>query len=336
MQDAAQPSAIPEARQTTAAAATPAAPVTPLTEPSVVALLARSPMLSRALEDLRHDGVRVEWGTRGGGTFYDPAQSRTVIDAAASGDGTRIVRSLSHEIGHVQFHEPPQFGSRQAYVHHQLRNEATATLHNALVRNEIVAQGGPDIGISGANVTAYGRIASDATSGTISRDQALDRIANVFGQEHPSVAPNGAYVDYYGGYDVSSIVPWLRSTGQRPEPAQSPDARLRPDHPAAPLFDTLRARFPASVSDAHALDATLKAHAEGITARDAKGVVHEDRAWVMSTQLTGPRASSDLTTPPIALEESIQRSARSDATAAKQVEPTDAQIAPVAVQRHGP
>lgn len=127
-----------------------------------------------------------------------------------------------------------------------------------------------------------------------------------------------------------------RGGGTFYDPAQSPDARLRPDHPAAPLFDTLRAQFPASVSDAHALDATLKAHAEGITARDAKGVVHEDRAWVMSPQLTGPRASSDLTTPPIALEESIQRSARSDATAAKQVEPTDAQIAPVAVQRHGP
>ncbi len=317
-----------------ASGATPAAtvPSTPLSDPAVVALAARSPTLTRDLAALRHEGIRVEWGASGGGTFYDESQSRIVIDVAAAGNASSVVRSLSHEIGHVQFKEPAKFETREAYVHHNLRNEGAATLHNATVRNEIIAQGGADIGISGANVTTYGRIASQAAAGTITRDQALDQIAAVFGQEHPSVAPNGTYIDYYGGHYDTAIVPWLRGTGQRPEPTTAA-IELQSGHPAAPLFSALRSQFPTTVSDTHTLDATLKAHAEGITHRDAKGVVHEDRAWVMSTQTPGLRAYADLTVSPQMLGEAIQRDGRIEATQLAQPQLSDIRSAEQAPHR---
>jgi hypothetical protein len=288
---------------------TPPPPVTPLQDPAFQAVLAQSPTLRQDLQQLRHDGYTVEWGTAGAGTFYDKAHTRIVIDRNEIGQGSAIAQSLSHEIGHHTFHEPVDYSSRAAYVTHQLRNEGAATLHNAEVRDEIRAAGGPDIGIAGANAATYARIAGEHHAGRIDRNTALGQIANAFGTEHPSVAAGGDYNAYYGNFYDTNLVPWLRSTGQLPQPAQGGPA-LDQGHPAAPMFTTLRGQFPPGVSDAHVLDAAVKAQAEGIRPDQAKAVTHDNTAWVASTQTPGIRVQTDLAAPPPPVGESLERSQR--------------------------
>lgn len=112
------------------------------------------------------------------------------------GDGKRIVCSLSHELGHHKFKEPQDYSSRSACIHRQLRNEGAATLENSLVRAEILAAGGPDIGVSGRNAAAYDRITGEYLAGRIDRDSALNRIVGVFGAEVPSTDSAKNYLDY--------------------------------------------------------------------------------------------------------------------------------------------
>ncbi|WDS35281.1 hypothetical protein [Pseudoxanthomonas sp.] len=272
-------------------------PATPLQDPTVTVLLQQSATLRQDLQQLRHDGFTVEWGDAGKGTYYDAPHSRIVVDRNQMGHGAAIVQSLSHEYGHHSFKEPEDYSSRDAYVNRSLRNEATATLSNAVVRDEIRAAGGPDIGIAGSNHVAYEKIAGDLSAGRINREAALSGIATAFGNEHPSVAPQGDYRDYYGGHYDTAVVPWLRSTGRLPAP-QDQQPALDNDHPAAPMFKALRGQLPASVADAHVLDAAVKAQAS----------VHQDTAWVFSSQTPGLRVQTDLSQPALALEDALARS----------------------------
>lgn len=307
----------------------PTAPATPLQDPSLVPLVQQSATLQQELQQLRHDGFTVEWGTAGGGTYYDAPNTRIVIDRGQMGHGDSIAQSLSHECGHHRFNEPEDYSSRDAYITRSLRDEATATLSNAVVRDEIRAAGGPDIGIAGANAATYATIAGEHAAGTIDRETALSRIATAFGNEHPSVAPAGDYRDYYGSHYDTAVVPWLRSTGQIPAPV-APVQPLDRDHPAAPMFKTLREQLPDSVSDAHVLDSAVKAQREGLRPEHAQAAVHQDIAWVYSAQDPGLRIRADLTQPPPTLPESL---ARSQALATEAQAPTQALQTPSALAR---
>lgn len=254
----------------------------------------------------------MEWGAAGDGTYYDARNTRIVIDSNAMGDGERIVRSLSHELGHHKFKEPQDYSSRSAYVHRQLRNEGAATLENSLVRAEILGGGGPDIGVSGRNAAAYERIAGEYSAGRIDRDSALNRIAGFFGTEVPSTAPTKNYQDYYGDHYDEKIVPWLKSIGRTPEPVSDVRSDLTRGHPAAGMYASLREKFSAEVSDAQVLNVAVKAQESGIKAEDAQLRMHGDRAWVFSSQTPGFRLQADLTVQPPSVQDSLERSAQLD------------------------
>lgn len=134
------------------------------------------------------------------------------------GQGARIARSLSHELGHHQFTERPDPTSKEAYVGTLLRGEAAATLSNVQVQREIVAAGGPDIGVSGtgSRPQQYGAIAVELQAGRINRNEALDQIAEVFKTETPSVGPHETYELYYGAHYDQHVAPLQRR--RRPEP----------------------------------------------------------------------------------------------------------------------
>ncbi len=117
-------------------------PASPLDDPSLAPLLAKSPTLQAGLAQARREGIVVQWGTAGEGTYLVPGV-KIVIDENAIGQGTRLARSLSHEVGHHLFTEPSNRASKQAYVDSELRGEAAATLSNVQVQREIVAGGGP-------------------------------------------------------------------------------------------------------------------------------------------------------------------------------------------------
>lgn len=192
-------------------------PASPLVDSSLAPLLAKSPTLQAGLSQARRDGIVIEWGPAGEGTYLVPGV-KIVIDENAIGQGPRIARSLSHEVGHHQFTEGPDRTSKQFYVNNMLRGEAAATLSNVQVQREIVAAGGPDIGVSGtgSRPQQYGAIAVELQAGRINRSQALEQIAEVFKTEAPSVGPHATYELYYGAYYDQHIAPSQRQ--RRPEP----------------------------------------------------------------------------------------------------------------------
>ena len=282
----------------------PAVP-SPLHDPAFTALLPHSASLRADLAQIQADGLAVEWGRAGGGTFYDRANARIVLDERSQGDGAAIARSVSHEMGHHRFTEAPDYSSRQAYVEHQLRNEGAATLANATVRHEIVQSGGPDISVSGAGKADYMRIAGEHLDGNLSRDQAIGQIAAVFGSERPSVS-TGNYVDYYGGFYDTSLVPWLRSTGQLPAPADT--AMPLPGAPAdRAMVEHLRGQLPAATSNEHLLDLSVRARELGMHPGNSQVLQQGEQVWVASTQTPGMRVMADLQAAAPALEQSLQR-----------------------------
>lgn len=192
-------------------------PASPLVDSSLAPLLAKSPTLQAGLSQARRDGIVIEWGPAGEGTYLVPGV-KIIIDENAIGQGPRIARSLSHEVGHHQFAEGPDRTSKQSYVTNMLRGEAAATLSNVQVQREIVAAGGPDIGVSGtgSRPQQYGAIAVELQAGRINRSQALEQIAEVFKTEAPSVGPHATYELYYGAYYDQHIAPSQRR--RRPEP----------------------------------------------------------------------------------------------------------------------
>lgn len=201
----------------------PARPASPLADPALAPFLRQSPTLQAGLSQLRRDGLDVVWGAAGGGTYLVPGK-QIVIDENAVGQGGRIARSLSHEIGHHRFTERPDPSSRQAYVTSMLRGEAAATLSNAQVRREIIDHQGPDIGISGTGTRPqqYGAIADQHLAGRITRDAALNQIGQVFKTEQPSAGPAVTYEQYYGDYYDTHVAPRQRRQ-DAPEPGTSTD-----------------------------------------------------------------------------------------------------------------
>jgi len=192
-------------------------PASPLADPSFTPILAKSTTLQAGLAQADRDGLDVVWGQAGGGTYLVPGV-KIVVDENAIGQGPRIARSLSHEVGHHLFTEGPDRTSKQAYVNSMLRGEAAATLSNVQVQREILAAGGPDIGVSGTGnrPQQYVAIAVELQAGRINRSQALGQIAEVFKTEAPSVGPHANYELYYGAFYDQHIAPSQRR--RRPEP----------------------------------------------------------------------------------------------------------------------
>ena len=291
--------------------ASPPRPATPLQDPSLQPFLEQSGTLRGGLAQLRHDRIDVVWGRAGGGTYLDPGRA-IVIDENAMGQGGRIARSLSHEMGHHRFTERPNMSSREAYVSSMLRGEAAATLSNAQIRQEILAGGGTDIGISGSGdrPRQYAAIADQYLAGRLGRDAALNQIGQVFKTEQPSVSTHSTYEQYYGEYYDRAIAPRMRRH-DTPEPSEMAGAPSK-EHAAYPMYSALREQFPDSVSDAHVLHASVLARAEGIRERDAQVFVKDDQAWVAASFPPGTRIQIDLSATPPSMSDSLQKSAQQE------------------------
>jgi hypothetical protein len=117
-----------------------------------------------------------------------------------------VVQQLSHEIGHALHPNQWDTSSRAAYIDSALRGEGWATLNNISVQHEILAAGGPDIGVASASpyvlVPQYQAIYQQYT---ISGDAntAVNAIGQIYGQ-HEITGGGIPYADYYGGaYDRS-------------------------------------------------------------------------------------------------------------------------------------
>lgn len=178
--------------------------------PSVDGMLAKGPKLANKIADLQREGWTIKWGTPGKGTYCNPATQEIVVDPNKLGNDAGIVRSLSHEAGHAAYDREPEIPkgtlTRDEYVRQNtkrdLKDEGEATISNIEARDEILSNGGPDIGISGSQSDKYDEIASKHDlDDPADRDKAREEIGDAFAKgEHPSTDPAKNYEDYYGDH----------------------------------------------------------------------------------------------------------------------------------------
>ena len=185
-------------------------PVTTGLGKAVDDLVAKSPKLSENLRKL--DGkCDIVYGEAGKGTYYDSTalpRPKIVIDPNDKDKPEAVVQSLAHESGHALYTQdpyiPPDGLTKDDYVaknvNRNLKDEGEATMTNAEVRKEILDNGGPDVGVAGAQSEKYKEIAEKYPDPT-DRDKARQEIGDAFADgETPSGDQNAGktYRDYYG------------------------------------------------------------------------------------------------------------------------------------------
>lgn len=207
--------------------------------PEVDQMMRLSPTLLAKVKKLKDEGWTLEYGTAGKGTFTDKTHKKIVIDSNDKGDTTAILNSLAHETGHATYDvpwHPPKGLTRQQYVERNtrenLRDEGEATLSEYEVRDELLAAGGPDIGISGGNRKAKDKAYADYKKHG-DRARARDDIGQIFhDKEHPSNDTSKTYYDYYKGphekWWDKNITP--NPDGTAPQPAGPQAAPSAPSH----------------------------------------------------------------------------------------------------------
>jgi hypothetical protein len=164
----------------------------------------KSPTLQKQLKDLQNKGWKIEYNESGKGSYLDKKNKKIVVDK--TGGSSAITRTLSHEKGHALYkadpYVPPTGLAKEEYVgknvKRHLKDEGEATLSNIEIRDEILSNGGPDIGISGTKKSQYEKIYEEYKE-TGNRDKAREKIGDVFADgERPSTNPSLTYREYYG------------------------------------------------------------------------------------------------------------------------------------------
>jgi type VI secretion system secreted protein VgrG len=112
---------------------------------------------------------------------------------------------IAHEVGHAVNDRPlvqkaPGMTGEE-YVNANLPrvmlDEGRAQFNAAQVRREVLASGGPDIGIPGTQDAAFQRAFDDFTAGNLTHDQTIQRMADLMGNETASGSGGMKYRDFY-------------------------------------------------------------------------------------------------------------------------------------------
>lgn len=174
-------------------------------DPETRAAVNKSPTMQAQMAQLEKDGWTVQQGEPGAGSFADRGPPG-VITIDPNKQGADAAAVLSHEVGHATYELPPLSPEgltreqyREAYVDRALTDEGNAQVNRVLVRDEVAANGGADLVITGRNPGAYQGIYDEYEAGGITRDEAVQRMADNIGSENPSTSTDQTYRDFYGG-----------------------------------------------------------------------------------------------------------------------------------------
>ncbi len=198
---------IPESTLKASPTPPPNAPSPHPNTPQIKELMQKSPTLMNNLAALRSKGWLLEYGEEGGGSYANrnSTPKKIVIDQLELNDPKSFVQTLAHESGHAMYEPdqyiPPNGLSREQYVNANaaisLKDEGEATLVNMKIREEILANGGEDIGIAGTQQASYQKI-YDEYKIHQDREAAREDIGYIFAMnERPSTDPTSTYKDYY-------------------------------------------------------------------------------------------------------------------------------------------
>jgi len=172
-------------------------------------LLALSPTLANNMKLMKDQGWEIDYkGAPGGGSYADKGASKIVIDVNTVHNPLELVQTMAHESGHALYTPDayvPYSNSgltRQQYIDANvmtdLKDEGEATIMNVIVRQEILNNGGPDIGVAGSQSKAYVEAYNEHYIKGGDRDKAREEIGKIFANnERPSTAPDKTYKEYY-------------------------------------------------------------------------------------------------------------------------------------------
>ncbi|TKC83118.1 hypothetical protein FAZ69_25860 [Trinickia terrae] len=120
------------------------------------------------------------------------------LDGNLKGRPALYAQTLSHEVGHAAYPYQEDFSSKAAYLRSTMADEGAATMTNIRAQREILANGGPDIGVAGKNSASY-NAAYDQFLKDGNAVGCRDAIGSAFGNEITS-STGQTYNDYYGGW----------------------------------------------------------------------------------------------------------------------------------------
>ena len=171
-------------------------------DPKVRAIIKNSPTLTRQIQKLEGK-VKIKLGPASQKNSYYNHKTKEIV--LAPGRSTNaMVSSIAHEVGHanygkVPYHKPTAGMTKSEYirknVQEYMRNEGSAQLNAAIVRDEVKKAGGPTLGMPGSQDAKYVKVYNDYKKGTITRQQAINKNGKLMGNETTGGVP---YKDYYG------------------------------------------------------------------------------------------------------------------------------------------
>jgi len=151
---------------------------------------------------LERNGWDVVYGPAGGGNITCRTDKVMVIDGNTRTHSAKAVQLMTRELGFIRLPCVPNISSKTAYLSNVFENEGASIMKSIQVRREIIANGGPDIGLPGHpdNHAAYNALYDqylkdgNATAAHIA-------IGNIFAKnESPPISPNQTYLDYFSDY----------------------------------------------------------------------------------------------------------------------------------------
>jgi type VI secretion system secreted protein VgrG len=156
-------------------------------------LLDMSPSLRRLWEIAKNAGWKLELTNEGKSRAVKSDPPKVLINPADIKEGgdpfAKMASLVSHEMGHagtpyqdrIEADNMADFVAKN--VAKDLQHEGAAAFVNAKTRDEIIANGGPDIGIRGGLDEWYISVYEDYKAGRITESQAIDRMAELMAYE---------------------------------------------------------------------------------------------------------------------------------------------------------
>lgn len=173
-------------------------------DPKVAEIAAKSPTLTKQLEQLEKDGWTIKAGTPGDGSKTNQASKTIIVDPSES--AAVQVGSVAHEGAHALYGDPPYHAptaamTRDQYiklnVDEELHGEGNSQFNEATIQKEVKDAGGPDTGLSGHESATYAKIFKEFQDGKITKAQAIQQMGDTVGKDITGTTHEN-YRDYYG------------------------------------------------------------------------------------------------------------------------------------------
>jgi type VI secretion system secreted protein VgrG len=163
-------------------------------------IAAKSPTFQAQLKELKGKNWHIYYGPEKSLSVIDRKYNRIKINGSEKGTPAGTVRALTHEVGHAQYPYKPDYSSKAAYLNEMHADEGAAMLNNIKIQREILANGGPNIDISGnpANTQAYNAI-YDQYLKDGNAAAARTRLGELIGSKERLSYPDGQTYDEYFG-----------------------------------------------------------------------------------------------------------------------------------------